>query len=293
MKNKNGLNYLLSILLLSYATVANAELNMSTLEKIAAYKVINIGYRDIDPYSYKTSDGHVVGYVIDLCKDVTESLKRELHLNNLVVNYVPAPLTMRTTMLNHNIIDMDCSFNTDTVKRESMVLFSHHYLSVNTRFGMQAGNKIRSSTDLAGRTISVTKGSTDLINLNRLNRLQKLNLLILSQPSIKESFDAMSNRKSYATVMNEVSLKEFIESSANPMQYAVSREVLGAPLDLGIMMRHGDTELKRMVDYNLAVRFKRADFKQFYDKWFNSNLPDRNINLHLPLTSEMHKYLIQ
>lgn len=264
---------------------------MSTLQKIAAHKVINIGYRDVAPYSYKTSDGHVVGYVIDLCKDVTESLKRDLHINNLVVNYVPVPLTMRTIMLNHDIIDMDCSFNTDTVKRESIVLFSRHYLSVNTRFGMLAGNKIRSSTDLAGRTISVTKGSTDLINLNRLNRLQKLNLLILSQSSMKESFDTMSNRKSFATVMNEVSLKEFIESSANPRQYAVSGEVLGTPLDLGIMMRHDDTELKRIVDSSLTARFKRADFKQFYDAWFNSDLPGKDINLHLPLTPEMHKYL--
>jgi glutamate/aspartate transport system substrate-binding protein len=266
---------------------------MSTLERIAAHKVINIGYRDAAPYSYKTSGGHVVGYVIDLCKDVTESLKKELHNSNLAVNYVPVPLTMRTTMLNHNIIDMDCSLNTDTVKREELVLFSRHYMSVYTRIGTRAGNRIASYIDLAGRTISVAKGSTDLINVNAVNRLQKLNLLVLTQPSMKDAFYALRDRKSFAAVMNEMSLRELIESTNNSNSYVISKLTIGGAQNLGIMMRHDDTELKKIVDKALATRFKNADFKNFYDSWFNSNLPDKDINLHFPLTPEMHKYLAQ
>ncbi|WP_167455967.1 transporter substrate-binding domain-containing protein [Buttiauxella izardii] len=285
------MNYALGFLLTCFATGVYAEPQMSTLERIASHKLINIGYRDAPPYAYKTSDGHVVGYVIDLCKDVTESLKNKLHINTLVVNYVPAPLTMRTAMLNHNVIDMDCSVNTDTVKRQKIVLFSHHYLSVHTRFATRISTNIYSSFDLAGRTISVTKGTSDLVNINRLNRLQELNLLILSQPTMQESFEALSNGKSFAAAMNEVSLKELVESSEDPASYQISALALGAPQDLGIMMRHDDEELKSVVDASLDSRFNRADFKQLFNQWFNSNLPDKNINLHIPLTAEMYKYL--
>ncbi|MFP2505326.1 transporter substrate-binding domain-containing protein [Buttiauxella gaviniae] len=263
---------------------------MSTLERISSHKVVNIGYRDAPPYSYKTNEGHVVGYVIDLCKDVTESMKKVLHIKDLVVNFIPTPVTMRTTMLNHNIIDMDCSVNTDTVSRENVVLFSRHYLSVYTRFGSIKGN-ISSYSDLAGRTISVAKGTTDLINMNSLNRLQKLNIMVFTQPTMKDAFAAMSSHKSYATAMNEVSLRQLIETSEDMKEYQISTLTLGTPQDLGIMLRHDDIELKKLVDKNLAARFNRSDFKQFYEQWFNSKLPGENINLHLPLSTEMYHYI--
>lgn len=264
---------------------------MSTLERISSHKVINIGYRDAPPYSYKTSDGHVVGYVIDLCKDVTESLKKSLHINDLVVNYIPTPVAMRTTMLSNNIIDMDCSVNTDTVSREKVVLFSRHYLFVYTRFGSFKGNDINTYKDLAGRTISVAKGTTDLININSLNRLQKLNIMVLTQPTMKEAFSATSSNKSYATAINEISLKQLIESSEDMKDYQISKLTLGNAQDLSIMLRHDDTELKNIVDKNLSARFNRGDFKQFYEQWFNSQLPGKNINLHIPLSAEMYQYI--
>lgn len=264
---------------------------MSTLERISSHKVINIGYRDAPPYSYKTSDGHVVGYVIDLCRDVTESLKKSLHINDLVVNYIPTPVAMRTTMLNNNIIDMDCSVNTDTVSREKVVLFSRHYLFVYTHFGSLKGNDINTYADLAGRTISVAKGTTDLININSLNRLQKLNIMVLTQPTMKEAFSATSNKKSYATAINEISLKQLIESSEDMKDYQISKLTLGNAQDLSIMLRHDDIELKNIVDKNLSARFNRGDFKQFYEQWFNSKLPGKNINLHTPLSAEMYQYI--
>lgn len=291
MKKKHMLNYLLSLLLVCYASLVQAETNMPTLERISKNKIINIGYRDAAPYSYKTSDGHVVGYVIELCKDVTKALKKNLHINDLVVNYIPVPITMRTTMLNHNIIDMDCSVNTDTAKRESVVLFSRHYLSVYTRFGTRSGNSIYSIADLTGKTTSVTKGTSDLIDINVLNREQQLNLLLLTLPSMNESFEAMSTHKSYATAINEVSLKQLIESSEDPKAYQMSELTLGNPQDLGIMLRHDDIAFKKIVDEALSARFKRDDFREFYEQWFNSKLPGKNINLHMPLTPELYRYL--
>lgn len=291
MKKKHFLNYALSLLSVCYASFLKAETNTSTLERISTQKIINIGYRDAPPYSYKTSDGQVVGYVIDLCKDVTESMKKSLHVKDLVVNYIPTPVAMRTTMLNHNIIDMDCSVNTDTVNRENIVLFSRHYLSVYTRFASYVGNNISANSDLAGNTISVAKGTYDLINLNRLNRLQKLNIMVLAQPTMKDAFAAMSSHKSYVTAINEISLKQLIEASDNMREYHISTLTLGEPQDLGIMLRHDDVELKNIVDKNLAARFNRSDFKQFYEQWFNSELPGKNINLHIPLSTEMYNYI--
>ncbi|WP_157092094.1 hypothetical protein [Buttiauxella gaviniae] len=74
-------------------------------------------------------------------------------------------------------------------------------------------------------------------------------------------------------------------------EYQISTLTLGTPQDLGIMLRHNDIELKNLVDKNLAARFNRSDFKQFYEQWFNSTLPGKNINLHLPLSTEMYHYI--
>lgn len=291
MNKKTYLKYPLMLLFACCAGFASADVNLSTLQNISTHKVINIGYRDAPPYSYKTSDGQVTGYDIALCQDITESLKTELKLSDLTINYVPVPLTMRTTMLNQHSIDMDCSVNTDTVKRENVVLFSRHYLFVNTRVAVQSGNGVQSYSDLAGKTVSVARGSSDLVNINQLNRVQKLNILVLSQPTMKEAFDMLSDRKCFATIINDVSLRQLVESSGNPAQYTVSDAVFGNPQNLGIMLRHDDTEFKNIIDKALLARFERPDFKQFYEQWFNRPLPGKNINLHIPLTSNMHKYL--
>lgn len=293
MKQKPYLSYILSLFMLITVTAVKAEPNMSTLERISSHKIINIGYRDAPPYSYKTRDGQVVGYVIELCKNVTESLKKNLHINHLEVNYIPVPISMRISMLKHNVIDMDCSVNTDTVKRRSVVSFSRHYLLVQTRFGTPVGTNIHTFLDLAGRTISVTKGTADLISANTLNRVQNLNLFVLTQPTMKDAFITMTQHKSFATATNEVSLKELIESSEHPEDYQMSDLTLGTPQNLGIMLRYDDQEFKKIVDASLADRFKRHDFKSFYDQWFNSVLPDKNFNLHLPLTAGMYKYIAQ
>lgn len=291
MKKNQFSKYILSLLTIFYASFSHGETPPSTLEKIASQKVINIGYRNAPPYSYKTSDGHVVGYVIELCKDVTESLKKELHLNNLDVHYVPVPLTARITMLNNNTVDMDCSINTDTIKRQSVVSFSRHYQSVYTRIGTRSNVDILSTADLAGKTVSVTT-SMDLTNLNLFNRAQNLNLLVLPQTTLEDAFDTMGSGKSYATAMNEVSLHALIESRANPGNYKVSDITLGDSQTLGIMLRHNDVEFKKMIDSALLKRFKRDDFKPFYEQWFNGKLPDKNINLHMPLTPEMYEKII-
>ena len=66
-----------------------------TLERISKTHVINIGSRESSiPFSYLDSNHKVIGFSIDICNKIVDSLKRELKQPNLTINYVPIRPTM-------------------------------------------------------------------------------------------------------------------------------------------------------------------------------------------------------
>ena len=54
-----------------------------------------------------------------------------------------------------------------------------------------------------------------------------------------------------------------------------------------MMMGKGDAQFKTLVDETIAKAETSGDAAKLYQKWFQSPIPPKNLNLELPLSDEM------
>ena len=76
--------------LLFAASAAHAEGLDGRLKKIADSKTITIAYRtDAVPFSFTDDKKQVLGFSVDLCKRVVNSIERQLKIQGLQTKWVP------------------------------------------------------------------------------------------------------------------------------------------------------------------------------------------------------------
>lgn len=222
-----------------------------TLEHIKQSNSLNIGYRQIAPFSLRDKDGKVSGYTITLCNLIADELRHSPGLKNLAIHYIPVLFTDRVSALNSSKIDMDCSVNTDAPERKSSVSFSLDYYVANMRIVSLGKNNIRSLSDLKGHTVSVPRGSKDLLELNRVNREKHLSLSIKTSDTVEDAFNMMAQHRTAAVVLDDVLVYPFINQSEHPEDFTVSHEIVGDKMKYAIMMKKQDAIFVSFVDKTL------------------------------------------
>ncbi|MEE8154663.1 MAG: transporter substrate-binding domain-containing protein, partial [Phycisphaerales bacterium] len=99
-----------------------ADASAATLDRIMKSGVIKIAYRvDAAPYSYKDAIGEPSGYTVDLCRAVTASLKGQLGLQKISIEYVPVTAENRFEMIQQGRADMLCGATTATLSRRALI----------------------------------------------------------------------------------------------------------------------------------------------------------------------------
>ena len=276
-----------------FVSVAQAELSQ-TIDNIKKTHQINIAYRDAPPFSYATSDGKVVGYVIDLCNVIVSDISKHLNIPDLKVNYIENKyLPERDELLREKKVDMICSVNANVNEWKSIADYSSPYTYSYTRFATLKNKKISSIDQLAGHTVSVTSGSVDALALNQTNREMGLNLFVIKTPTMEKAYDLMRSGKTSAAFINDISLKEIIEAQGDKDLFSISDKGVGKPQFFVILLPHDDKEFKSLVNQSLCKIRKSPDFGKIHDIWFNKPIPYLKLNLQTPYSKEMDKVLTQ
>ncbi len=237
-----------------------------TLEHIKQNNTLNFGYRQLAPFSFRDNDGKVTGYTITLCNLIADELRHSPGLKNLTIHYIPILFTDRVTSLNSRKIDMDCSVNTDAPERKSSVSFSIDYYVANMRIISLGKNNIRTLNDLKGRTVSVPRGSKDLLELNKVNREKHLSLSIITSDTVEDAFNMMAQHRTAAVMVDDILAYPFINQSEHPEDFTVSHEVVGDKMKYAIMMKKQDPMFVAFVDKTLERIFESPQHTQLVNK---------------------------
>ena len=121
---------------------------------------LTVGYReDTPPYSYKNAIGEPAGYSVELCRAVAASIKEDLGLDVLTVNYVAVSAEDRFANLVTGDIDLLCGATTATLKRRELVDFSIPTFLDGASVLYRADGP-KSMQELAGQKIGVRVGTT-------------------------------------------------------------------------------------------------------------------------------------
>jgi glutamate/aspartate transport system substrate-binding protein len=262
-----------------------AESAKSTLKKIAETGTITLGYREAEPpFSYKTPDGKVVGFSMDLCLRVVEGIARHLKVEKIKVEYMLATPATRFILVKSGKIDIECAATTNNAERRKAVAFSYPHFQTATQFVTRRVDGIRTLEDLSGRSVASASGTVNIDQLNSINREKKLNIGVMPTKTNEESFALVVNGRASAFVMDGILLAAMVAETKDPAKYVLSEETLSAPEPYGLMIRRDDDEFKSVVNTSLKEIFTSPEIKTIYAKWFTSPIPPEGMNLNLPMS---------
>lgn len=287
---RNVIAALCSLPTLFLATSATADSSNDTLKTIASSGVIRLGYREAEPpFSYKTPDGQVRGFSIDLCNMVVEKVRAHLKRNDLKVEYVRATPATRFILVKSGKIDMECAATTNNAERRKTVAFSYPHFQTATQFVSRRAENVKNLTDLAGRTVASASGTVNIEQLNAANRSQKLNIAVMPTKTNEESFQLVVSGRASAFVMDGILLAAMIAETPDPSTYVLSSQTLSNPEPYGLMLRRDDEAFKSLVNSTLKTVFTSPDIETLYAKWFTSPIPPDGMNLNLPMSADLRR----
>lgn len=256
---------LMSVALTAFSVWAQAP--STTLEHIRESQTFNIGFREGVPFSYTDSTGKVTGYTVALCTKIANLVRQQLGIKNLNIRFVPVSLSERVTALNGNKIDMDCGVNADTPERIGSVRFTRDYYNADMRIITLRSSGIHTLADLKGKTVSILAGSKDLLEANRINREQHLNLSFRSVVMVKDAFEMMAQHRTAALFLDDIVAYPLINDNPHPSDFSVSPTAIGPKMHYAIMLKKDDPQFLSQVDSLLGEIMSSPLNVQLSKKW--------------------------
>lgn len=252
-----------------------AQVFSATLKHIQDSQTVNIGFREGVPFSWTDSTGKVTGYTIALCDRIATRLGQTVGIKNIAIRYVLVNLSERVPALNSRKIDMDCGVNADAPERHGSVMFTQDYYIADMRIITLQSSGVRTLNDLKGKTVSIVSGSKDLLEANRVNREQHLNLSFRATPTIQDAFNLMAQRRTAALLLDDIVVYPLINDSQHPADFAVSRVSIGPRMHYAIMLKKGDPQFAALVDTSLNRILSSPVHVQLSKKWLTSGTVQR------------------
>jgi glutamate/aspartate transport system substrate-binding protein len=258
-----------------------------TMKKIKETGTINVGHRESSiPFSYLDDKQQPIGYSMDLCNKVVDAVKKELKMPNLAVKLQPVTSSNRIPLMQNGTIDIECGSTTNSVERQKQVAFGNTTFVVQLTAAVKKSSNINSITDLNGKTISTTSGTTMVPQLKKQKRTEGIEVKEIYGKDHAESFLLLADDRVSAFMMDDVLLAGQIANSKAPADYKIINESLRTE-PYGIMLRKDDAQFKKVVDTTLAGLMKSGEIEKIYNKWFMSPIPPKNINMNFPISAAL------
>ena len=271
------------------AMPAAAQELTGTLKKIKDTGTITIGHRDSSiPFSYYDENQKPVGYAMDICYKIVDAVKQKLNMPNLKVALNPVTSATRIPLMANGTIDLECGSTTNNAERKQQVDFGMTYFVIKYRYVAKKSANLDKMTDLKGKTVVSTAGTTDIKALNELNTAQNYGMNVLSANDHAQAFLMVESGRAAAFLMDDILLSGLVANSKNPSEFHISSDSLGLE-PYSLMLRKDDPQFKKVVDDTMSQLYKSGEIEKIYSKWFLSPIPPKGINLNVPISDSLKK----
>jgi ABC-type amino acid transport substrate-binding protein len=270
-------------LLLGLAAMQTPVHAGEVLERMQNSGRITIAHRDASvPFSFLTEDKQAIGYAIDMCMRIADALRAHLKRPDLKVNFMPVTSSTRIPAIVEGKADLECGSTTNTAERRKHVSYTIPYFMAGAKMLVKANSGIKNWSDLRGKTVVTTKGTTNARSLTDRNDVRSLNITLIEALDHGESFRMVEQGKADAFAMDDVLLYGLRANAKNPADFKVVGDLLTVE-PYAVMLSKNDPELKKVVDTEMARIIDSGEIYKLYDKWFQRPIPPKNVNLGMPM----------
>jgi glutamate/aspartate transport system substrate-binding protein len=260
------------------ATAAGAQTGGSeglspTLANIKRVHVVRLGYRESSPpFSFLDQANRPIGYSLELCEAIVDEIGVEVDDANLKIEYVKVTSDDRIPAVVQNKIDLECGSTTANAERSKQVAFSPLIFVAGTKLMVPKASTVSGATDLKGKTVVVTKGTTNEQAMHAVDKKFALGLNILASPDHEQSYQMLVDGKADAFATDDILLYGLIARHKAQDKFRVTGEYLSYD-PYGIMFRKGEPQLAAVVERTFRKLGSNRDLIPLYNKWFVSRLP--------------------
>src|SRR5438445_8067741 len=214
-----------------------------TLANIKNTDVVRLGYRESSPpFSLLDQANRPIGYSLELCEAVVDEIGVEVDDPNLKIAYVKVTSDDRIPAVTQNKIDLECGSTTANAERAKQVAFSPLMFVAGTKLMVPKASTIAAPADLKGKTVVVTKGTTNEQAMHNIDKKFSLGLNILTSPDHEQSYQTLVDGKADAFATDDILLYGLIAQHKARDKFKVTGEYLSYD-PYGIMYRKGEPQM--------------------------------------------------
>lgn len=214
------------------------------------------------PLGFRDENNEIVGYDIDLAKEVA---------SRLGVEFKAQPIDWSAKEQELDTGKIDCIWNgfTMTAERKEALSFTNAYLDNSQVVVVRADSGLATLADMAGKTIGLQSGSS-------------ASEAVDSDPSFKSALKEIVEFKDNITALNDLEIggvdgvvmdsvvaNYSIKTTGKP--FSVISEGL-APEEYGVAFRKSDVQLRDKVQSILEEMAKDGTVANISTKWFGSDI---------------------
>src|SRR3954462_6635911 len=269
-----ALSLLLAGSLLTAAAAQTSGEGLSpTLASIKKSHVVRLGYRESSPpFSFLDQSNRPIGYSLELCEAVVEEIGVEVDDANLKIEYVKVTSDDRIPAVVANKIDLECGSTTANAERAKQVAFSPLMFVAGTKLMVPKASTISAPKDLQGKTVVVTKGTTNEAAMHNIDKKFSLALNIAASPDHEQTYQTLVDGKADAFATDDILLYGLIARHKAQDKSKVVADYLSYD-PYGIMFRKGEPQLAAVVERAFRKLGSNRDLIPLYNKWFVGRLP--------------------
>lgn len=235
--------------------------SQSHLQRVLKSKTVRIAVQsEAAPWGVLQSGGTYEGFDIDIAKALGQALGAK-------VQFVSTTNESRIPLLQADKVDVVIASFTATNERAQSVAFTIPYATGGTMIAVPANSPIKSYADLAGKTVSASRGSIGETILKSKFPKAKPSLF----NSFADSVQALKSHKVDALIENNVIVPELV--AKDPSLKVLSGPVLNPSL-MSMGVRQGD---QVWLDYlNTFIRNYNVSGQNDASsrKWLHQPMPD-------------------
>jgi glutamate/aspartate transport system substrate-binding protein len=269
-------SWLAAVFLLTAAAAAQTggtEGLSPTLANIKNTHVVRLGYRESSPpFSFLDQANRPIGYSLELCEAIVDEIGVEVDDANLKIEYVKVTSDDRIPAVMQNKIDLECGSTTANAERGKQVAFSPLMFVAGTKLMVPKASAISGPADLKGKTVVVTKGTTNEQAMHAVDKKFALGLNIVTSPDHEQSYQMLVDGKADAFATDDILLYGLIARHKAQDRFRVTGEYLSYD-PYGIMFRKGELQFTAVVERAFRKLGSNRDLIPLYNKWFVSRLP--------------------
>ena len=240
------------------AQETSAAATDTSLEDLKERGVLVMGLDDAyPPFGYRNEANEIVGFDIDLAKEVTSRMGVELKLQ---------PIVWDSNILELDSGNIDCIWSGFTMseERKEQVAFTDPYIDNHQVIVVPADSDIQTKADLSGKTVGVQAGSSAVDAIN-------------NDSATASTFKELVQMKDNVLLLTEVKagtvdagvLDEWVAQTycaSQPDVYRMLDENFGAE-EFGVGFRKGDLQLRDAINEILNDMKEDGTYDKIYATW--------------------------